>query len=815
VVTDYGLPITDYRIKEVNMQTTKSDRDRSGWITVALAGLALWLGVGRAFGAGPWCVSASGNGADGLAWATAFTNLQDAVNAASPGDSIYLAGNTFVATGAIQWSGKTLAVSGGYAGSGAVPGALGSTPTILTRSASVTDRIMTVDSVTNGVLERVTVTGGKRQTTPASQGGGLFVTNCTSLILSACTVTNNEVVNANDTDPTHGGGGIYVIASSVLVTNCLVANNRATAVSRVAQGAGIWLASGALTVQDTVIAHNRCSMQYPGVPRGFGGGVYVAGTAVLRNCLLYGNAAEAGISGSPPVPGQGDAAYVASGGSLQVLHSTVAHHVYSGLYRGAGTLVVSNSVVWANGDDIAGAVTLGYSNIEDGDSVGVNGNISSTPLFAGTYYLATNSPCVNAGSMDAATAGLSGKTTRTDGTPDSGTVDMGYHPPAGMDMTYADIYVAPAPAGHDGNSGTTAGNPFATIGKAISMAQDGTRIHLAAGNYTNNSEVFPLTLSNKIGLQLLGTNAALTVINAVGANKRVLTLSEMKGMRVEKVTLTGGNYNVASAVGGGIYLSFCPDVTFDSCIISGNTNGVGGGSGGYVYGGGIYMVNSVVTLAGCTVANNVNKGGNGYGGGIYMVSGTLDVRESIVSNNLTTAVYASQGAGGGLYMVGGALTMRNTLVHTNVVTGVTPLGGAGLYIDNGVVNLQNCTVVANAGQGVKHVAGTVTARNTILWGNGDDVVGTVTLRYSDIEDGDNNGVNGCTNANPLFVDAAAGNYRLRYAPVRSPCIDTGEYQSWMADAVDLDGNPRTKGVLVDMGAYQTIIRPSGTSVLIR
>ena len=47
------------------MQTTKSDRDRSGWITVALAGLALWLGVGRAFGAGPWCVSASGNGADG------------------------------------------------------------------------------------------------------------------------------------------------------------------------------------------------------------------------------------------------------------------------------------------------------------------------------------------------------------------------------------------------------------------------------------------------------------------------------------------------------------------------------------------------------------------------------------------------------------------------------------------------------------------------------------------------------------------------------------------------------------------------------
>jgi hypothetical protein len=53
---------------------------------------------------------------------------------------------------------------------------------------------------------------------------------------------------------------------------------------------------------------------------------------------------------------------------------------------------------------------------------------------------------------------------------------------------------------------------------------------------------------------------------------------------------------------------------------------------------------------------------------------------------------------------------------------------------------------------------------------------------------------------PQFVDITNGNYHLSGA---SPCIGLGMIQPWMTGAQDLDGNPRTTGGRVDMGAYQS------------
>lgn len=53
---------------------------------------------------------------------------------------------------------------------------------------------------------------------------------------------------------------------------------------------------------------------------------------------------------------------------------------------------------------------------------------------------------------------------------------------------------------------------------------------------------------------------------------------------------------------------------------------------------------------------------------------------------------------------------------------------------------------------------------------------------------------------PQFVDLTNGNYHLSAS---SPCIGAGVVQPWMAGAQDLDGNPRTTGGRVDMGAYQS------------
>src|SRR5260221_376341 len=53
---------------------------------------------------------------------------------------------------------------------------------------------------------------------------------------------------------------------------------------------------------------------------------------------------------------------------------------------------------------------------------------------------------------------------------------------------------------------------------------------------------------------------------------------------------------------------------------------------------------------------------------------------------------------------------------------------------------------------------------------------------------------------PQFLDLTNGNFHLAST---SPCIGAGVVQPWMANALDLDGNPRTTNGVVDIGAYQS------------
>ena len=64
----------------------------------------------------------------------------------------------------------------------------------------------------------------------------------------------------------------------------------------------------------------------------------------------------------------------------------------------------------------------------------------------------------------------------------------------------------------------------------------------------------------------------------------------------------------------------------------------------------------------------------------------------------------------------------------------------------------------------------------------------------------------------VFADFAAGDFRLTGG---SPCANAGTNQSWMAEAVDLDGRPRINRFFrrTDMGCYEYV--PCGILINLR
>jgi fibronectin-binding autotransporter adhesin len=673
---------------------------------------------------------------DGSKWSLAFTNIQDALNVAAPGETIYLAGQTFFLTNQIIWTGTThVTIRGGYAATNDTdqPGPYSAVawPTVITRAAAYSNRIMIVTNVATGTLECVTITGGY-QTNANTYGGGLHIVGSPGMVISACVISNNAVAATGD----GGGGGLYIKSSAVTVSNCWVAGNSVAGSSN-SYGGGIWM-EGPVTVVDSVIANNRCT----GVSR-TGGGLYAyQGTCLMRNCLVAGNTTFGGT---------GDGFRGDYGGNT-LDQCTVANNTGMGISgRPNVQITVTNSIVWGNGTD----VDSGWNQQILADSVIGNGGtgpgcLSVDPLFDRLYYLAPGSPCLDAGTNTANDRGLSGYTTRVDGTTDSGRVDLGYHYPTGFDLTGLDLFVATN--GDDSAVGTDVAHPFRTLTKALARARNGTRIHVGSGSYTNGSERFPLTVANLTGLQILGTNHATTIINAAGSGNRVLTLTNSSAVALTEVMLTGGQTNTGS--GGGMALWACGGIVLSGCVISNNT-GIG-------YGGGIYSIYSFVTLSNCLVKGNTAAPlASGLGGGIYLdIGGMMTLRDSILANNQSYS-------GGGIYNYSGTCWLKNCLVVENTSAG----GGAGINCAYGYNTLQNCTVAHNTGSGIYGPSGAApVVTNSIVFGNTDDFSGPTILNnlvWSDIGDGDNNGTNGCISADPQF---RYGNY---YLDDNSLCVDAG------------------------------------------
>jgi len=279
--------------------------------------------------------------------------------------------------------------------------------------------------------------------------------------------------------------------------------------------------------------------------------------------------------------------------------------------------------------------------------------------------------------------------------------------------------------------------------------------------------------------------------------------------------------NTGTTMAGGIYTTGARGITVAGCHFEGNSAGNYGGAcdirgtsnnvisncvfinnRAKVYGGALFLSSTTTNdiVVDCTFTGNVVGGALEQYGGAIRCGGNTTVRNCSIIGNIAT------NQGGGLW--GTNATIQNCLIACNI--SVTNTGG-GIWMTNGVV--ENCTIVSNyaavSGGGIYITGSDSGGTNNIVYfntaANGanftNDTVGATGLNYSCVIPAVG-GTGNITN-DPRLIDLAGGNYHLR---MNSPCVNAGINQNWMTNAVDLDGIARIRYGIVDMGAYETVLR---------
>jgi len=339
---------------------------------------------------------------DGKTWATAFTTVQSAINAAVSGDEVWVAKGTYVE---IITLASGVPLYGGFVG---------------TETARTQRNWKTNATILDGGNDGASYDGVVQSKVKGTALDGFIVRNGFAGVetdwgfidVSHCAISGQLAGafiyygGANISDCTISGSdeGVGLDGGTATITGCTISDNHygvrvynatATIASCTIIGStieGAYLVGGTMTVSNTSVSGNA-------------DGIYVYGTANIDNCTIVGNTSN-GVN------------------------------VYRGPAAVTNCIVVSNGcgigqelgdpAVKASHCDVYGN-TGNYGNVREEDGYSSNGNISVDPLFAnqanGYYHLLANSPCINAGDDSAV---VSGSTDR-DGNPRivGAHVDMG------------------------------------------------------------------------------------------------------------------------------------------------------------------------------------------------------------------------------------------------------------------------------------------------------------------------------------------------------------------------------------------------------
>ena len=682
---------------------------------------------------------------NGTSWISAFLTVQEGLNAALPGDEVWVAAATYVELVTLNLG---VGLYGGFAGTETARNERNpiANPTIIDGNQGGTVVTPPRGATTTTRLDGFTVRNGYRDNAPS---GGIDCNGSSPAI-------SNNIITGN-----HGGygGGIRCSASSPAISNNSITGNGADY-----NGGGICCISSFPAISNNSITGNAVNYR--------GGGISCSWSSpVISNNTITGNSA-----------GWGGGIYCYSS-SPRAVNNIVAFNssgIYNELFQGGSPSLQSNCVYNPDGYD--------YSGLSAG-----TGDISADPRLVafeyGEVHIQPDSPCIGAGDDSVVQAGwvdMDGQA-RIQGAH----VDIGADESDGTSWGFAPIVVRVSPSGNDANDGYSWVAAKKTVQAGISAASaPGGEVWVAGGTYHER-----ITLKNCVYLYggFSGVESARsernwtsheTVLDGDNGG-RVVTCTDL-GWRlscIDGFTVRNGQ--------GGIYCLNCSPAISNNTITANDTGAFGGAiycvysspliSGNAVTGNtgtGIYSVGSSGSSP--VISNNTVATNTGSAGGIYC-RGNATISNNIITGNVGTSY------GGGIYSKG------LSLISSNTVAGNSAPDGGGICceaLDFRSPSLANNIVAFNS-SGIYKVSGSddpALRFNCVYNPGGYD--------YSGLSSG-----TGDILVDPLFVDRGAGDYHLSAA---SPCVDAGDDGATEAGWLDIDGQDRIMGMRVDIGADEVV-----------